>query len=373
MNVKPRSSVLLWLAILVAGCLPVAIYWFVGPVESANSGAKCAALAARNMSSAEQWIAVIAAFGCKPIYMLLSFVWIVWLWRRSEPDLVALRRGLIAFWLGENACTVNYLGFGGSSDLWEYFHNFGMAVGFAFIAWAVLEAVDRRVIKLSPPKERCAVLNLCKTCIKYSAVPCKLQRVFKMLIPATLVIAIVPFCAGIKLVAYDASVLGSTEHYALMASSQLFENYYCPVVAIMLLAAAWVVMEFKKVDPVPLAKVLFAAAVGPLGFGLMRLFLSAVFSGNLLWYVVWEELTELLFVMAVGYVLWIFRHSLFGNIGRDRSPNGPAGDSSAMSETDQHTPTLQQGNIRTDPIGKRRLHRANGPRPAGALGERSLP
>jgi hypothetical protein len=198
-----------------------------------------------------------------------------------------------------------------------------MAVGFAIIAWAALEAADRRVIKLSPPKERCAVLNLCKTCIKYSAVPCKLQRVFKMLIPATLVVAAMPLFAGIKVVAYQTVVMGATQQYELMVSSQLFENYYCPAVAILLLTASWLVMMLKKHDPVPLAKVLFAAALGPLGFGFMRLFLSSAFAENLLWYVVWEELTELLFVAAVGYVLWIFRHALFAKPALSQTEETP--------------------------------------------------
>ena len=310
MSKKPPPMILIWLTILGAGLLPLLIYRFVAVNGCGLTAAKCAALATRNMNPAEQWLAITAGFVIKPVYMLLAFIWIVWLWPRREPDLAALRRGLSAFWLGENACTLNYLCFGGRSDLWEYFHNFGMAVGFAFIAWAVLDGLDRRLIKLSPPHERCAALNLCKTCIKYSDVPCKLQRVFKLLLPATLVIAVIPFTAGIKSLAYNAVVMGTTEQYALMASSQLFENSYCPAMAVIFITASWLVMLFKKDEPVPLAKVLFAAALGPLGFGFMRLFLSGAFTDNLLWYVVWEEVTELLFVVAVGYVLWIFRHTL---------------------------------------------------------------
>jgi hypothetical protein len=310
MNKKPPPMSLIWLAILGAGILPVLIYQFSGLDGCGPAATKCAALATRDMSFAEQGLAMTAGFVIKPVYMLLAFIWIVWLWRRREPDLAALRRGLSVFWLGENACTLNYLCFGGRSDLWEYFHNFGMGVGFAFIAWAVLDGLDKRLIKLSAPHERCAVLNLCKTCIKYSEVPCKLQRVFKLLLPATLMIAVIPFTAGIKSVAYNAVVMGTTEQFALMASSQMFENYCCPAMAMLFLTASWLVMLFKKADPVPLAKVLFAAALGPLGFGFMRLFLSGAFADNLLWYVVWEEVTELLFVVAVGYVLWVFRHTL---------------------------------------------------------------
>lgn len=321
MNKKPLSAILIGLAILVAGILPVLLYRFVAPDGSGLGAAKCAALATRDMTLAQQWLAVIAGFVVKPVYMLLVLIWIIWLWRRKEPDLAALRHGLIAFWLGENACTVNYLAFGGRSDFWEFLHNFGMAVGFAFIAWAVLDGVDRRLIKLSPPKERCAALGLCKTCIKYSAVPCKLQKVFKMLIPATILAAIIPFTAGIKMISYNAVVLGTTETYALMASSQMFENWYCPALAIMLMTASWLVMLLKQNDPVPPAKLLFAAALGPLGFGFMRLFLSGAFADNLLWYVVWEEVTELLFVIAVGYVLWTFRHTLLARPVQETGAN----------------------------------------------------
>ena len=59
------------------------------------------------------------------------------------------------------------------------------------------------------------------------------------------------------------------------------------------------------------AKIFFAAAMGPLGFGLMRLFLRTAYREDLAWANIWEELTELLFVAGVGIVLWLFRGALF--------------------------------------------------------------
>jgi hypothetical protein len=38
--------------------------------------------------------------------------------------------------------------------------------------------------------------------------------------------------------------------------------------------------------------------------------LLGVFSDNLMWFDTWEEWTELLFVLGVAVVLWIFRHGL---------------------------------------------------------------
>jgi hypothetical protein len=51
--------------------------------------------------------------------------------------------------------------------------------------------------------------------------------------------------------------------------------------------------------------------VGALGFGFFRVFLLQVYRDNLTWFAAWEELTELLFILAAGVVLWIFRQGLF--------------------------------------------------------------
>lgn len=304
----------MWLAggVLVAGLLPLLLYWLLlGHVDAWTTLLNGPAPAFRDTGRFEQWLVVIVAFGIKPAYMLISLLSIIWLWRQRAPDLVALRWGLIAFWLGENACSVNFLIVHGSSDFWEYLHNLGMAVCFSFVTYALLEGTDRRLIKYSPAKDRCAALSLCRACIKYDAdVPCGLRRVFTMLLPATVVLAAMLLCADMKPAAYDTAIMGSGVHYSETLSDQLFEIRYCPVLAILLLAASWLVLLFKR-EPVPLAKVLFAAAMGPFGFGLMRLFLAAVFREDLIQYVVWEEITELVFVAAVAFVLLVFRHSLF--------------------------------------------------------------
>jgi rhodanese-related sulfurtransferase len=273
---------------------------------------KCSLLHVRQMTQAKQWVAVITAFGVKPLYMLISFGLILWLWRQQAPDLTALRWGLIIFWLGENACSVNYLFFHGLSDLWEFLHNYGMAVGFSFMAWAFLEGLDVRVIKYSPAKERCAALSLCQACIKYADAPCGLQRLFKVAIPAAIVVALMPLCAPVKVVSYNVNILGSLQNYSQMVSSQLFETRYCAVLAILLLATSWLVLLLKRDDPVTPSKMFFAAAMGPLGFGLMRLFLFSAYSDDLLWFIVWEEFTELVFVVGLAFGLWFFRESLFG-------------------------------------------------------------
>jgi len=303
------QSQALWIGAgaLAGGSLPLLLYWLqaatiIPPEQTAT---------VHRIHPFEEWVVVVTAFGAKPAYMLISLACVVWLWRQRSPDLVALRRGLLVFWLGEAACAVNFTVFQGFSDLWEYFHNFGMAVGFSFVTYAVLDGIDRRLVKYSAAKDRCAALSLCRACIKYADVPCGLRRVFAMLIPATMVVACMPLCVGLKPSVFDTHVFGSPVHYAEALSDQLFEIRYCPALALVLLAASWLVLQFKRVEPVPLAKVLFAAAMGPLGFGLMRLFLTAAYHENAVWSNAWEELTELLFTIAVAFMLWVFRPALF--------------------------------------------------------------
>jgi hypothetical protein len=295
--------------ILLAGILPLWLYW--PSFDQMAQLGRPENLPLHNVGPFEQWLVVITAFGVKPTYMLLSLLWIIWLWRRSAPDLVALRWGLIWFLAGETACAVNYVGFGGLSALTDYLHSYGMAVGFSFIAYAALEGMDVRLIKYSPAKDRCAALSLCRSCIKYAEVPCGLRRLFTLLIPALVVIALMLPSARIQAIGHRTKILDSVQDYLSPLWSQLFENQYCAGGSILLLLVSWAVLVFKRDEPVAMAKLFFAAAMGPLGFGLMRLFLRTAYASDLVWANVWEEVTELLFVIAVGFVLWVFRQSLF--------------------------------------------------------------
>jgi hypothetical protein len=296
----------LWAGILVLGILPPLLYWpaFAQPLPPGS-------LLVRDIGVLEQWLVVITAFGVKPAYMLLSLLCIIWLWRQRARDLAALRWGLVFFLAGEAACAVNYVAFGGNSAASDYLHSYGMVVGFAFVAYAVLEGVDIRLIKYSPAKDRCAALSLCRACIKYAEVPCGLRRFFWFLIPALMVVSLMLPCAELKPVLHRISILNSAQDFSAPLWAQLFEGSYCAWVAIGLLAISWGLLSFKRNEPVAAAKVFFAAAMGPLGFGLMRLFLRTAYREDLAWANIWEELTELLFVAGVGLVLWLFRGAWF--------------------------------------------------------------
>jgi rhodanese-related sulfurtransferase len=259
----------------------------------------------------EQTIAVLSYFFIKPIYMLLSLIVVAVLWKSAAADLVALRWGMISFFLGEAACAVNYFGYKETSYLWEYLHGAGMFVSFGFITYAVLEAIDVRILDLSDPKRRCAAVRLCGVCIKQADVPCGLQRSFYLLIPAIMVIATMIPMADWHDNFYNTVIFGQPYNYGHLRVFQQVENWYCPAAALVMLAASMAILLLKGWKSIGLAKIAFAAGVGPLAFGMLRMILGAAYDQNRVWFLFWEEATEFLLIFAVCCLLWIFRRGLF--------------------------------------------------------------
>lgn len=264
----------------------------------------------------EQAAAVIAYFFFKPIYMTLSVVVALVLWRSRSSDLVALRWGMVFFFLGEAACAVNYFGYRETSYLWEYLHGFGMLVSFGFVTYALLEGIDRRILLLSSPNHRCASLALCGGCIKYGEPSCGLKRVFFVLTPALLVLALMLPTADWKDSSYNTLVFGTVYNYAHLHVHQQFENWYCAAAAVVMLTVSLVILAGKRENSIAAAKVAFAAGAGPLMFGMLRMVLGAAYNENRVWFLWWEETTELLFIFGVCLMLRIFRHSLLPKSAR---------------------------------------------------------
>jgi rhodanese-related sulfurtransferase len=258
----------------------------------------------------EQAVAVAAYCFIKPIYTILALALVIVLWKSRSPDLAALRWGMICFFLGENACFVNVSFFKETSYFFEYLHGLGMALCFGFTTYAVLDGIDRRILMLSDPDKRCAALGLCGECIKYADVPCGLKRTFYLIIPLCIAIALMVPLADWQDNAYNTFIFGQFYNYGHLRVHQQFENWYCPAAAILLFGGSLLILAYKRENAVALAKVTFAAGLGPLGFGMLRMVLGSAYDQNRVWYAFWEEFTELLFVSAVGFVLWTFRRKL---------------------------------------------------------------
>jgi rhodanese-related sulfurtransferase len=283
------------------------------------------ALPFRESPRYEQWAAVLTGFGVKPLYMTLALLLVFILRRQQSPDLLALRWGLLFFFAGEAFCALNYLFTTHESYLLEYLHCFGMVLTFGFTTYALLEGIDLRLLKYSHPKDKCAALGLCRVCIKYTDAACGLRRMFLLIIPAAMTLAVLPLCVAPNPTSYNTRILGAFYNYSHPVVHQIYETRYLPFAALVLFAASLLVLVWRERHPVSVSKVLFAAGAGALGFAWFRLFLFAPFADNQVWFAFWEEVTELLYVASIGFVLLVFRGALLGprTVPEERASRGP--------------------------------------------------
>jgi hypothetical protein len=176
--------------------------------------------------------------------------------------------------------------------------------------YAIIVGVDRHLLHFGAEKRRCA-LDLCVACYKHTDVPCGLRRVFLLLMPCIMVVALIPFCVLPRLASYNTVILNTPFNYSHLVIYQIFETRVCPTYALIFLLLAFIVALTKKHDGFLVAEVLVAAGAGSLGFGFLRLFLFRTFPDALLWSTFWEEITEFMFIAGVICILWIFRARLF--------------------------------------------------------------
>ncbi len=255
----------------------------------------------------EQLLICAAAFGIKPLYELVSLVLVILLWRRSAPDLTALRRAMIAFFLGENACTVNFPFFSEQNLLLEYFHMYGMLICFGLAWYALAKAVDIRMIRFSEPDAKCALLPLCTSCYKYRKVSCNIRLVFLFVIPATALISLMPLTASIHSYFFIGKILFNDAVLGHSAAYQYLELRLWPLVALVLFAASFAVLFFQKEKGFEASKILFCAGLGPISFSLMRFLLFFGYARNPLWADAWEEITEFLFIAFAAWIVFRIR------------------------------------------------------------------
>jgi rhodanese-related sulfurtransferase len=259
---------------------------------------------------AEQATLVLALYAVKPLYMLLA-AWLVWaLWPKKTIVLTALRWSLICFFVGELACWINFQFLTVESITLEYVHSFSMTFFIAFLTYALIEAVDRDLLHYTAPAARCALAGYCHRCRKSADVPCVLRRLFQLGCVSLAALSLIPLTAAPNPVSYNAGIFGLVRNLMHPVAVQLYEIRFAPAVAFLLFAAAALLLAFGRHKGENSAVVLIAAGTGHLGFAFFRLAFLSFFPGDLVRFVAWEELTELLMIAALAYALWVFRVEL---------------------------------------------------------------
>ena len=260
------------------------------------------------MTPLEQGAQAFAGLWIKPLYSILSLALIVLLFGQSARDLAALRWGLIAFLTGENFCAVNFWVFQHESLLSEYLHSYGMALALGLTAFAILDGLDTRLLKINQPESRCAANALCCICQRNSPTQCTARHSAQIMVVMVAILAFIPLMAPLTPQAYEVNIYGFSYSYTRFAFYQWYENRALPFLALTcFLLAFWTLLR-KDGPPILLfTKALFSAGLGALGFSFFRLALGSIFRDHLVWFEFWEETTELMYVTIIGLFLWQFK------------------------------------------------------------------
>lgn len=251
---------------------------------------------------AEQIIVFIAAFVIKPLYQIISLIVVIILWNHKDLALSALRRAMLSFFLGENACALNFFFFNERGLLMEYFHTYGMAVCFGLVFYALIGAFDKQVLNFSNKEIKCTLLPLCKQCYKYHHVSCNLRLMFLFVIPATAILAAIPLSAPIGSHFYGGNVFGHPAIFGHSIIYQLMEVRLYPLISLVFFVLSFIGLYFFRERGFEWSKIFYSMGIGPLGFSLLRFFFYWGYQQNPLWADVWEEITEFLFI---AFVLWL--------------------------------------------------------------------
>jgi rhodanese-related sulfurtransferase len=253
----------------------------------------------------EQFAAVLTFFGIKSIYSILAAVLAIIVWRETASDVAALRRSMVAFFIGEGFCFVNVVVFGDHILLFEHLHSIGMVVSLAFFVHALLEGLDTRLFHFSD-ESRCAAIGLCGACFKHSEVPCGLRRMFLLSVPLLGLSAALPLFSPLRDTAYSTLIFGTIYGYRHPIIHQLYELRYLPAAAVVLFSICFFTLLLVERRSVKLSKVLFSAATGAMIFSYFRLLLVAAFTERQVWFAAWEETSELIYVLLAGSALFLF-------------------------------------------------------------------
>jgi rhodanese-related sulfurtransferase len=262
-------------------------------------------------SITDQYLMVFTGFIIKPVYMLISLLIFLMLLKRKEPDLKALRWAMLFFFIGEAFCSVNYLIFDDDSYMSEYIHSAGMVFCFGFVAYALMEFADERIIHFSDLFKKCSFRDLCPDCNKSKPFTCRLRKVFYLLISAVILLSFIPLQADIHAISYKTEILGTLYNNIHPTLHQIYEIRILPFFAIILSLASLLILILNRDNSLASAKIIFSASLGAWCFSFFRLVLFNVFADNLNGFAIWEEITEFIFIIAVLFILILWKVAPF--------------------------------------------------------------
>lgn len=261
------------------------------------------------ISVLSQLVMTVAAFLVKPAYIILSFLIIVMLWGQKSKDLAIIRNAVVVFFIGENACTLNYIIAGNGSILLEFAHGLGMAGSYFLLAWGLFLFFDGRIFHYLDSGRPCVFQRHCKGCWKNEDVTCGFHRLALFLVPALAFVTLIPVTMPLRpfrivMPVFLSDVLWFKDFWNLFVQFRIY-----PMLGAIgfLISFLWL---WKGKGGLSKAQLPFFAAVGFASYSFFRFGLLLTFKENQAWADWWEEATEFIMIAAVLFFLEIFKTQL---------------------------------------------------------------
>jgi rhodanese-related sulfurtransferase len=273
---------------------------------ASNTGADTPVPHLTPMSRGQQWASMVSGLGFKPVYMALALALCLGLWRTRARDIALIRGGLLAFFIGEAFCALNYLIFGGANDFFDMLHGLGMVLMGALLSWGMVAFFDERMIHVSAATSVCVFKRLCGPCWKNQKAPCRLHRLLVFAAPALAVLALMPWCLPLRSLYQVSKVFATPVLYSYSPGLQLIDFRAYPLLALLFFLLAMTRLLRGALD-FRAAQFPFFAGVGLLSFSLFRFFLLETYRQSPAWMDFWEETTELIMILGLGWFLFHYR------------------------------------------------------------------
>ena len=251
----------------------------------------------------------IAAFVVKPAYVVMSFLAFLILWQKKSIELVLLRNSMLVFFIGENACTLNYLLASNKSVWLEFLHGLGMVGMFFLLFWGLLLFLDEHVLHYAQSDKTCAFQRLCKHCWKKENVACGLHRLALYLLPALAVVALLPLTMPLRPYKIVMPVFLSDVVWMKDFWNLFFEFRLYPILgALCFLISFYYLRQGRRA--IKKTQLPFFLALGFSCYSFFRFGLLLTFNENQGWADWWEESTEFIMIAMVLLFLEVFKHQL---------------------------------------------------------------
>lgn len=269
------------------------------------------------LSFAAQVLVVVTAFGIKPLCMALNG-WYMYRFRAVRSAEMRLAGCALAIFLaGETACALNYVLFASECYAVQMFHDLGMALTFALLARALLAAIDGEVLHAEDPRRACALLPLCRRCVKHGGATCPVRTAQRWVVVALAVVAVLPLTVPLRPVRYEAVIFGQPAVLEHGLAEQVAEARVAPLVALACLLAA---LARAPVDPTMLS-----LGAGACAFAFFRVLTAFPFLDRIVFMGFWEEASELAMVVMLGKWIhgWSRRQDARTSAAQSTEPRPP--------------------------------------------------